>query len=193
MCTIAGCESKLRTLRTAAPHYPVLRTLLAGLYESIRYHKFIAGIDSALRTGKFASLALLCRFHDYRKLFSSDLTGEASVARPSVDIQKPNMLDIESEVCIKHANMIAELEKKLADDPEFACCSCERLLQRKNVTAFDFSESKKFTSSMWEVLRASRKGSPAAFPTRPPTQGCTSWSPNTNITNATTTVVARRK
>ena len=50
--------------------------------------------------------------------------------------------------------MIAELEKKLADDPEFACCSCERLLQRKNVTAFDFSESKKFTSSMWEVLRA---------------------------------------
>ena len=154
MCTIAGCESKLRTLRAAAPHYPVLRMLLAGLYESIRYHKFIAGIDSALRTGKFASLALLCRFRDYRKLFSSDLTGEASVARPSVDIQKPNMPDIESELCIKHANMIAELKKKLADDPEFACCSCERLLQRKNVTAFDFSESKKFTSSMWEVLRA---------------------------------------
>ena len=38
--------------------------------------------------------------------------------------------------------MIAELYKKLADDPDFACCSCERLLQRKNVTAFDFSESK---------------------------------------------------
>ena len=154
MCTIAGCESKLRTLRAAAPHYPVLRTLLAGLYESIRYHKFIAGIDSALRTGKFVSLALLCHFRDYRKLFSSDLSGEASFARPSVDIQKPNMPDIESELCIKYANMVAELEKKLADNPEFASCSCERLLQRKNVTAFDFSESKKFTSSMWEVLRA---------------------------------------
>ena len=97
MCTIAGCESKLTTLRAAAPHYPVLRTLLAGLYESIRYHKFIASIDSALRTGQFVSLALLCRFDDYRKLFSSDLTGEASVALPSVDIQKPNMPDIESE------------------------------------------------------------------------------------------------
>ena len=109
MCTIAGCESKLRTLRAAAPHYPVLRTLLAGLYESIRYHKFIASIDSALRTGKFVSLALLCRFDDYRKLFSSHLTDEASVARPSVDIQKPNMPDTESELCIKHANMIAEL------------------------------------------------------------------------------------
>ena len=127
MCTIAGCESKLRTLRTAAPHYPLLRTLLAGLYESICYHKFIASIDSALRIDKFASLALLCRFGDYRKLFSSDLTDKPSVA------QKPNMPDIESELCIKHANVIVELEKKLADDPEFACCSCERLLQRKNV------------------------------------------------------------
>ena len=28
------------------------------------------------------------------------------------------MPDIESELCIKHANMIVELEKKLADDPE---------------------------------------------------------------------------
>ena len=63
------------------------------------------------------------------------------------------MPDIECELCIKHANMIAELGKKLADNPEFACCSCEWLLQRKNVTAFDFSESK-FTFSMWEVLRA---------------------------------------
>ena len=49
--------------------------------------------------------------------------------------------------------MIAELEKKLADDPEFACCSCECLYQRKNVTAFEFSESKKFTSGMWNTLR----------------------------------------
>ena len=110
MCAIAGCESKLRTLRAAAPHYPVLRTLLAGLYESIRYHKFIASIDSALRTGKFA---LMCRFCDYRKLFSSDLTGEASVARPSVDIQKPNMPDVESELRIKHAYMIEERKHSL--------------------------------------------------------------------------------
>ena len=70
------------------------------------------------------------------------------------DLQKPNLPDIESVLHVEHAEMIAELEKKLADDPEFACCSCERLLQRKNVTAFEFSESKKFTSNMWQVLRA---------------------------------------
>ena len=155
MCTNAECESKLRTLRAAAPplHYPVLRTLLAGLYKSIHYHKFIASIDSALRTG-IASLALPCHFRDYSKLFRSDLTDQASVGQPSVDIQRPNMPDIRSELFIKHANVIAELKKKIADDPEFACCSCEQLLQRKNVTALDFSESKKLTSRMWEVLRA---------------------------------------
>ena len=44
-------------------------------------------------------------------------------------------------------------EKLLADDPEFPYCSCEHLHQRKNATAFTFSESKKFTSNMWEILR----------------------------------------
>ena len=45
---------------------------------------------------------------------------------------------------------------------------------------------------MW-YCSGSRKGSPATFLTRPRTQVCSSWSPNTNITNTTTTVVARRK
>ena len=49
--------------------------------------------------------------------------------------------------------MIQQLESLLADDPEFPCCSCERLHQRKNVTAFKFSESKKFTSNMWQSLK----------------------------------------
>ena len=40
----------------------------------------------------------------------------------------------------------------MADDPEFPCCSCERLMQRKQVTAFKFSDSK-FFSNMWENLK----------------------------------------
>ena len=64
-CTVAGCDSKLRTLRAAAPHSPVLRSFLTTLYEAIRYHKLIASIDSALRAGKFVSLALFCGIDDY--------------------------------------------------------------------------------------------------------------------------------
>ena len=48
MCSIAGCESKLRTFRAAAPHTPLLRRLLSAVYEAIRYHKLIASIDSSL-------------------------------------------------------------------------------------------------------------------------------------------------
>ena len=158
MCTITGCESKLRTLREAASHYPMLQSFLTTLYEAIRSHKMIASIDSALRTGKYASLALWCGIKDYRKLFSSEhnsnSTGTNCASKPTVDIQMPNLPDVESVLQVKHAQMIAELEKKRADDPEFACCSCERLLQRKSVTAFDFSENKKFTSNKWQVLRA---------------------------------------
>ena len=73
-CTVAGCNSKSRTLRAAAPHYPMLRNFLTTLYEAIRYHKLIAGIDTALRAGKFASLALLCGIDDYTKLFSGNST-----------------------------------------------------------------------------------------------------------------------
>ena len=50
--------------------------------------------------------------------------------------------------------MIQQLQNLLADDPEFPCCSCEHLHQRKNVTAFKFSESKKCTSNMWQTLKA---------------------------------------
>ena len=44
MCTVAGCESKLRTLRAAAPHYLVLPTLLVCmqlLYTMCMCHLFL--------------------------------------------------------------------------------------------------------------------------------------------------------
>ena len=124
----------------------MLRNFLTTLYEAIRYHKLIAGIDTALRAGKFASLALLCGIDDYTKLFSGSSTDNHADVKQSqsvFDLQKPNLPDIESVLHVEHAEMIAELEKKLADDPEFACCSCERLLQTKNFTAFLSSLNRK--------------------------------------------------
>ena len=115
-CLITGCESKLRTLREAAPHHPMLRSFLKTLYEAIRSHKMIASIDSALRTGKFASLALWCGIKYYRKLFSSEHKSNSTdtncESKPTVDIQRPNLPDVESGLQVKHAQMIAELEKK---------------------------------------------------------------------------------
>ena len=56
-----------------------------------------------------------------------------------ITLQQPKLPDLESDLHIEHAELIADVEKKLADDSEFPCCSCERLQQRKQVTAFKFS------------------------------------------------------
>ena len=68
-------------------------------------------------------------------------------------LQEPKLPDLEANMHVKHAALIAEIEKKFADDAEFPCCCCERLLQRKQVTAFAFSDAK-FCSNMWKSLKA---------------------------------------
>ena len=143
----SGCKSKLRVLRSAAPHYPLMRKLLRLVYEGMRCNRIIKTIDSTLRTGDFETLCKLCGIEEFKPLFSvrrSEVTADM--------FQEPKLLNLESQLLIDHA-MIAELEKKLADDPEFPCCSCERLHQRKQVTAFKFHEAK-FSSNMWKTLKA---------------------------------------
>ena len=53
---------------------------------------------------------------------------------------------------LEHAELIADVEMKFADDAEFPFCSCERLLLRKQVTAFQFCD-KKFSSDVWKALK----------------------------------------
>ena len=66
--------------------------------------------------------------------------------------QEPNLPDLEPYLQVEHAELIKVFEKKLAGDPKFPCCSCERLLQRKQVTALKYSY-RKFSSSMWKTLK----------------------------------------
>ena len=53
---------------------------------------------------------------------------------------------------MKYANTICEYEKKLLDDPEFACCSCERLHLKINVTTFKFYDEK-FSSQICKDIK----------------------------------------
>ena len=61
---------------------------------------------------------------------------------------------IERHLLVTHADLIAELRSKFCDDPEFACCSCERLCQRKQVFCVDFSNLGKYNISTWLALKA---------------------------------------
>ena len=141
----------------------MLRRFLQHLYEAIRNHKLIDSIDCALKQGDFQSLARLCNTEDYKKIFgcvNSQTSDTTSVEDKPLVLQQPKLSGLESELIIQDASMIQQLESLLAYDPEFPCCSCERLHQRKNVTAFKFSESKKFTSDMWQTLKAYMYGAP---------------------------------
>ena len=143
-CTVSGCESKLRTLRAASPHYPKLRRFLAALYESIRNHKHILSLDQALQSGDFEMLVKFCYADDYQKILSSATVMDtssnvSSIQNAPIGLQQLKLPDLEADLYLGYAEMIANVEKKLSDDAEFACCSCERLHQRKQVTGFKFS------------------------------------------------------
>ena len=97
-----------------------------------------ACIDTALCAGDFEKLTELCRITEYNVLMKACSIDENCSAAGLVDsedqpirLQKPKLPDLESELHINHAELIAELD---ADDAKFPCCSCEWLFQRKQVT-----------------------------------------------------------
>ena len=95
-----------------------------------------------------------------------DIETDLYVERDSqpIRLQQPNLPDIETDLYVEHAELIADIEKRFADDAEYPCCSCERLLQRKQVTKFKFSDDK-FCSDAWRDLKLhiSQNNSQAAY------------------------------
>ena len=53
---------------------------------------------------------------------------------------------------MEFAGIIEEFYGKLKEDPEFTCCSCERLLLKKTLTNFKFT-AEKFKSFAWIQLK----------------------------------------
>ena len=139
------CESSLRVLRAAATHFPVLRRFLILLYEAIRQHRLLDSIDTALCAGDFEALLTICGMQDCKALFTTCSPDQTSSLEDSANqpirLQQSNLPDLETYLHLQHVGLIAEVEKKFALDAEFPCCSCERLLLRKQVTAFKFSDA----------------------------------------------------
>ena len=70
------------------------------------------------------------------------------------DHSVPGLGSIEHHLLISNADVIAELQARWKDDPEFPCCSCERLHQRKQVSGVDFTRDDKYHTDIWMWLRA---------------------------------------
>ena len=94
-------------LRSAAPHYPLMRKLLRLVYEAMRCNRIIKSIDSTLRTGYFETLCKLCGIEEFKPLFSARRSGVTADM-----LQEPKLLNLESQLRVDYARMIADLEKK---------------------------------------------------------------------------------
>ena len=150
-CELPECSSPLRIIRAATPHFPVLRTFTRLLYKARKCHMTILAIDSALSCGNIDEfipfLGLKAKFSD---LFSEDGVEHAVV---SEDHSSSGLGCIERDLKVTHADLIAELQFKFNDDAEFACCSCERLCQRKQVSRVNFSLDK-YETDAWQRTKA---------------------------------------
>ena len=150
-CELPECSSPLRVIRAAMPHYPALRTFTRLLYKARKCHMTILAIDSALASGNIDELIPFMGMKDnLSDLFSEDGVEHAVV---SEDHSSSGLGCIERDLKVTHADLIAELQSKFNDDAEFACCSCERLFQRKQVSCVNFSLDK-YETDTWQRLKA---------------------------------------
>ena len=151
-CELPLCSSPLRGIRAAATHYPILQIFSWLLYSARKSHRAIVSIDEALHGSRIDDLLKLHGIDDLCNLFNDD-GSEHTTTVFSEDHALSGLGCIERHLLISHADIIAELQNKFTDDAEFACCSCEHLCQRKQVSLVNFSLGK-YNTDAWVRHRA---------------------------------------
>ena len=148
-----GCQSKLRVLRAASTHYPVLRQFLHQLSSARTSHRCIDDIDQALCAGQYRRLMDIAQSNGFESLISNDVESSyeqcTDVASGKSVLRQPNL---EAQLLITHAELISQLENEVQDFPEHACCSCERLHQRKFLTRVNLSDE--LSQDVWPQLKS---------------------------------------
>ena len=142
-CSLDCCTSRLRILRAAAVHYPVLRTLLTNIYRARRSHNGIRDIESGLSEGSISSLKNILKVQDLSELLDEEESSSTGTESLSTS---------ESRLEVQFSEIIEAFYAKLKEDPEFTCCGCEKLLFKKVLTSFNFT-TEKFKSSTWVQLK----------------------------------------
>ena len=144
------CTSTLRILRAASTHFPVLRKFLAHVTSALSAHRIVCDIDNALKNGNHQRLLQITQIES---LLSCNVEQNYQKLTPvqfsDLALRRPNL---EVELAIAHAALIAGFEKEIHDFPEHVCICCERLHQRKSVSVVSLSHD--FNSEIWRELKA---------------------------------------
>ena len=148
-----GCSSKLRILRAASAHFPVLRALQRNLYSALSSHRCIASLDEALSAGDFQALLAITKTDGFEGLFDGNgVTAKNLECDHQTNFAGTAFSDTILEIL--HADLISAYEKELVQtDPVHVCCSCEQLHKRRNVRQVTFSATELGTD-VWPRLKA---------------------------------------
>ena len=108
------CTSNLRILRAASTHFPVLRRFLAHVTSALSAHRIVCDIDNALKNGNHQRLLQITQI---QSLLSCNVE-QKLIPVQRLALRRPNL---EVELAIAHATVIAGFEKEIDDFPENAC------------------------------------------------------------------------
>ena len=157
-----GCSSKLRILRAASAHFPVLRALQRNLYSPLSSHRCIASLDEALSAGDFQSLLAITKTDGFEGLFDGNgVTAKNQECDHQTNFAGAAFSDTPLEIL--HADLISAYEKELVQtNPVHVCCSCEQLHKRRNVSQVSFSDTELGTD-VWPRLKYGSRQLPFLF------------------------------
>ena len=113
-CLLGCCKSKLRLLRSAAVHYPPLKSLLNKIYSVRRCDQLIRKIDYDLATASVQSLLTNISVDSCTDLLEEDSLSISDSDGKSTELS-------ESYLEVEFAEVIQEFYEKLKQDPEFKC------------------------------------------------------------------------
>ena len=144
------CTSKLRILRAASPHYPMLCTFLRNVYQAMNYDNTVSLIDQALSEGDVDALIKIATHSDpnSKKSDVAEIFSSRYESDDDINLRDP---DLETKLLKENVNLIAEFQKEISDQNEHVCCSCRRLMRHSNMAKV-FDKDKE--SEVWKELEA---------------------------------------
>ena len=149
-CASGMCGSKLRILRATFVHYPAMRKLLYTVYMARAHHGNVANIDNALCTYDYKTLCKLLSVEECEELVTQSSKSEE--AEKPLEYFAEGLINVESQILMKYANVFEQYKGKLEKDFEYPCSSCERLHKRSYITKYT-ADTQKFNSDKWVQLK----------------------------------------
>ena len=128
--------------------YKFFRSVHA-VYMARTHHAIVADVDNALCTYDYKTLCKLMCVEECEDLITPSSKPEE--AEKPQEYSAEGLVNVESQILIKYANVFEQYKEKLEENFEYPCSSCERLHKKSYVTKYT-ADTQKFNSDKCDQL-----------------------------------------